>query len=146
MLEQARARLGDHAAYVVADLRDPLPGAPYCAVVSALAIHHLEDDDKRALYGRVLEALKPGGVFVNAEQVAGATPEQDAEFLEWHRVQAAALGTTEEEWAAALQRFTHDRCATTATQLRWLRELGYEDVAAPIDDRRFAVFSGRRPR
>jgi tRNA (cmo5U34)-methyltransferase len=42
-------------------------------VVSALAIHHLDDDAKQDLNARVREVLRPGGVFVNAEQVRGPT-------------------------------------------------------------------------
>jgi cyclopropane fatty-acyl-phospholipid synthase-like methyltransferase len=41
------------------------------AIVSALAIHHLEDAEKRSLFARIHERLRPGGVFVNAEQVVG---------------------------------------------------------------------------
>ena len=126
-------------------MRDPLPDGPYDAIVSALAIHHLEDADKRGLYGRVLEALAPGGLFVNADQMRGHSDEEEAAWLEEHRVMATALGTDEAEWAAALQRFTHDRHTTTGLQLDWLRELGFEDVRTAFDQRRFAVLVGRKP-
>jgi len=69
----ARAALADRARYVVSDLADPLPAGPWDAVVSALAVHHLDDPAKRALFGRLHTALAPGGLFVNAEQVAGPT-------------------------------------------------------------------------
>ena len=49
MLEQARRSLGEHACYVDADLTATLPPGPWDAVVSALAIHHLEDPAKRDL-------------------------------------------------------------------------------------------------
>jgi tRNA (cmo5U34)-methyltransferase len=74
MLEEARGKLAGTVTLHVADLRDPLPGDSFDAVVSALAIHHLQDADKRDLYARAHDALAPGGVFVNAEQVAGSTP------------------------------------------------------------------------
>ncbi len=72
---------------VVADLADPLPAGRYDAVVSALAIHHLDDAGKRDLYRRVAATLVPGGVFVNAEQVAGPTPELDRRYHKpgWRR-------------------------------------------------------------
>jgi tRNA (cmo5U34)-methyltransferase len=57
----------------VQDLRDPLPPGPFDAVVSALAIHHLTDDEKHDLYRRIVDVLVPAGVFVNAEQVAAPT-------------------------------------------------------------------------
>lgn len=57
---------------MICDLADPLPTPrPWDAIVSALAIHHLDDAAKRELFARVHAALAPGGMFVNAEQVAG---------------------------------------------------------------------------
>ena len=47
-------------------------------------------------------ALAPGGVFVNAEQVAGETPWLDAAYVERHERAARALGAGDAEWAAAV--------------------------------------------
>jgi tRNA (cmo5U34)-methyltransferase len=74
MLAQAQQLLaGREIAVAVADLRDPLPEGPFDAVVSALAIHHLDDDAKQDLDARVCEVLRPGSVFVNADEVRGPT-------------------------------------------------------------------------
>jgi tRNA (cmo5U34)-methyltransferase len=143
MLDQARAALGDRATYVVGDLRDALPDGPWDAVASALAIHHLPDADKRALFARVRDVLAPGGVFVNAEQVAGASPEEDATWLRWHEEAAKALGATDEEWTGAAERMSHDRCAPAAAQLAWLEEAGFDSAACAFQDRRFAVLVAR---
>ena len=62
MLAQARDALGaDDVTYLERDLADPLPDGPWDAVVSALAIHHLDDSDKLDLYRRIHAALGPGG-------------------------------------------------------------------------------------
>lgn len=144
MLERARGRLGEAAhTFVVGDLRDPLPAGTFDAVVSALAIHHLDDDGKRDLFARVRAALRPGGVFVNAEQVLGATPGEDAAWRTWHRDASAALGTTPDEWAAAEQRMSADRCATVADQLAWLRAAGFAVADCAFQERRFAVLVAR---
>ena len=140
MLAQARERLGERPSYVVGDLADPLPEGPWDAVVSALAIHHLDDAAKRDLFVRVRAAVAPGGVFVNAEQVAGETPWLDAVYIERHERAARALGATEAEWAAAAQRMSHDLCATVEDQLVWLRDAGFADVGCLWRDGRFAVF------
>jgi tRNA (cmo5U34)-methyltransferase len=145
MLDKARERLGDRASYVVADLGDPLPDGPWDAVISVLAIHHLDEDGKRALFARVCGALAPGGMFVNAEQVLGPTPALDAVYLARHREEALALEASEEEWAAALERMSHDRCSTVADQLAWLAEAGFTDVDCPWRENRFAVLAARRP-
>ena len=143
MLAQARERLGECGSYVVGDLADPLPEGPWDAVVSALAIHHLDDPGKRDLFARVRAALAPGGVFVNAEQVAGESAWLDAVYAERHERAAQALGATEAEWAAAAQRMSHDLCATVEDQLAWLRSAGFADVSCLWRDGRFAVLVAR---
>ncbi|MFI8801987.1 class I SAM-dependent methyltransferase [Micromonospora chalcea] len=129
---------------VHADLADPLPAGRYDAVVSALAIHHLDDEGKRALYKRAAGALAPGGVFVNAEQVAGPTPALDRRYDEVWTARITELGSDAEEIAGARQRMRHDRPATVADQCRWLTEAGLEDVDCFFKEWRFAVFGGQR--
>ncbi|MFI6328014.1 class I SAM-dependent methyltransferase [Micromonospora chersina] len=130
---------------VLADLADPLPAGRYDAVVSALAIHHLDDDGKRALYRRAAEALAPGGVFVNAEQVAGPTPDLDRRYDEVWTARITELGSDAAEIAGARERMSHDRPAPVTDQCRWLAEAGLVDVDCFFKEWRFAVFGGRRP-
>ncbi len=144
MLAQARAVLGDRASYRVADLADALPDGPWDAVVSALAVHHLDDAGKRALFARLHTALAPGGVFVNAEQVGGPTALFDDLYATCHQRRAAELGATPEQWRGARERMRHDRCASVEDQLAWLREAGFVDADCLFKDHRFAVLVGRR--
>jgi tRNA (cmo5U34)-methyltransferase len=139
MLEQARARVGAGAALMAGDLVDPLPAGPWDAVVSALAIHHLADEAKRELFARIHAALRPGGVFVNAEQVAGPTPIFDQRYRRWHAEMAAMLGASAEEWNAAQERMRLDQCTDVESQLTWLRGAGFADVDCLFRDHGFAV-------
>ena len=79
MLDRARERFGDDpsVAFRVADLATCDLEGPWDAIVSALAIHHLEQPAKKDLFARIRSALAPGGLFVNAEQVLGPTPEAE---------------------------------------------------------------------
>ncbi|MGA4729160.1 class I SAM-dependent methyltransferase [Micromonospora taraxaci] len=128
---------------VHADLADELPPGRYDAVVSALAIHHLDDAGKRVLYRRAAAALAPGGVFVNAEQVAGPTPELDRRYDEVWMQQITELGASPEEIAGSRARMRHDRPATVTDQCQWLAEAGLVDVDCYFKEWRFAVFGGR---
>lgn len=126
MLAEAQQRLGEGVLAVhVQDMAAGLPEGPFDAVISALAIHHLEDADKRVLFGRIHDVLRPGGVFVNAEQVAGPTPEL-AQLYEqtWQRM-CRELGASESELGAAIERRRHDRCTDVASQLDWLAQAGF---------------------
>jgi tRNA (cmo5U34)-methyltransferase len=126
MLAEAQQRLGERVGAVcVQDMAAPLPAGPYDAVVSALAIHHLEDEDKRLLFRRAHDVLRPGGVFVNAEQVLGPTPELAELYVRtWQRM-CRELGASEDELAASIERRRHDRCADVESQLQWLRAAGF---------------------
>jgi len=145
MLDRARSRPGlADASLVVGDLRDPLPDGPFDAIVSALAIHHLSDEQKRDLYRRVYSSLSSGGVFVNAEQVLAPSDALEGRYTRWHRAGALAAEASVEEWDAAVQRMRVDRCATVEDQLAWLREAGFADPDAPYRAYRFAVLVARR--
>ncbi len=118
MLEAARGRFaGDERIELVEhDLTEPLPAlGRFDAVVSSMAIHHLEDERKRSLYGEAFDLLEPGGVFANFEHVASATPRLHAAFFE------AIDEPLENEDPS-------DRLLDVETQLRWLREIGFDDV------------------
>ena len=146
MLNQARRRLaGRSASFAVADYATAPLGGPWQLVVSALSIHHLEDADKRALFRRIHEALVPGGLFINAEQVLAPTSALQARDDALWREQAASLGAEPEEIAAAQERMRYDRCATLEAQLAWLREAGFNDVDCAFKQWRFAVYSATRP-
>jgi len=141
MLDRARQRLRDHPAvsHVVADLRDPLPPGPFDAVVSALAIHHLDDDAKRALLPRVRAALRPGGVFSWAEQVAGPTADLERRYVERWIARCRAAGVEEGALRESLDRQAVDLHLPEGPQLHWLTEAGFCPVDLAFKDERFAV-------
>jgi tRNA (cmo5U34)-methyltransferase len=146
MLDQARARFSrdQETAFTLADYTVCPWGEKYDAIVSALSIHHLPDDAKRKLFARILAALKPGGVFINAEQILQPTPELESRARQDWLAEVRALGATEEQIAASLLRQTEDRCATIADQLRWLAAAGFTHPRCTFEQGRFAVLTAAR--
>jgi tRNA (cmo5U34)-methyltransferase len=144
MLEQARASLGERASYVSGELTAELPPGPWDAIVSALAIHHLEDPDKRELLARAHAGLSPGGVFVNAEQVAAPSAFFEQVYAEWHERRAHELGAAPAEWSSARARMAADRLATVEQQLTWLRAAGFAESDCLFKDHCLAVLLARR--
>jgi tRNA (cmo5U34)-methyltransferase len=148
MLEQARERLSplaDRVETVVADLVDPLPPGAFDVIASALAIHHLPDAGKADLYARAADALAPGGVFVNAEQVAGPTASLDERYRERWDAHTRALGADDEMLAAAAERMAIDLPSSVPAQLDMLRAAGLADVDCLFRSWRFAVLAGWKP-
>jgi len=146
MLDLARNRLGSdpNVTYTQADyVTEPIP-QQVSAVVSALSIHHLEDEDKRRVLQSVYQALRPGGVFINAEQVAGPTSELEARYRALWLHQVRALGATEQQVTDSLYRQQQDRCVDVGRQLAWMREAGFADADCWYKEGRLAVMSGTR--
>ncbi|MDQ3720260.1 MAG: class I SAM-dependent methyltransferase [Actinomycetota bacterium] len=109
-LDVRRITLREH------DLAEPLPVlGRFDAVVSSFAIHHLEHERKRSLYGEISDLLEPGGVFANLEHVASPT----------HRLHLAFFAAIDEPLD---DEDPSDRLLDVETQLGWLRELGFDDV------------------
>lgn len=130
MLAAARERFEGEAWFVDHNLMEPLPDlGSFDAIVSGFAIHHLPDERKRALYGELHERLEPGGVFLNLEHVASATPALSAEFL-------ADLGIDSDD--------PSNQLVLVETQLEWLREIGFSDVDCMWKWRELALLHGRK--
>jgi tRNA (cmo5U34)-methyltransferase len=150
MLRVARRRLAEEPARFefrnMDYARKPLPrtGGGYDLVVSALSVHHLTHGDKKELFEKVRRSLAVGGYFVNADQIAGDTPEEDGRYGEWWLRRVREAGVSEEDLAAALLRMRADRNATLAEQLGWLEEAGFEGVGCRYKDHRFAVYGGKK--
>lgn len=146
MLEQARRRLPSNhrIEYRVDDIAEAdLGGEQWNLVISALAIHHLPNEKKRDLYRRIRRALKPGGLFVNAEQVAGPHPAADERYSRVWLQQIRDLGVSEKKIEKAKERMFYDKCAPVGSQLQWLSDAGFFDVDCSFKAWRFGVLSGR---
>lgn len=79
MLGTLRARdFADRVDCVVGDFFSVALGRDYDAMISTSALHHFTPEDKVRLYKRVYDALKPGGLFINADKTC-YTPADSAE-------------------------------------------------------------------
>jgi tRNA (cmo5U34)-methyltransferase len=75
MLERARAVLpAERVQLLVRRLEDPLPAGPFDAVVSVLAVHHLDGPGKADLFDRVSAVLAPGARFVLGDVIVPEDP------------------------------------------------------------------------
>ncbi len=132
---------------------------PAHAVVSSLAIHHLDGPGKRRLYADMAAALAPGGALVIADLVAPAS--------------AAGVKLAADAWDAAVRQraleidgnldaFAEfralgwnyyadpepdpiDQPSALFDQLHWLAEAGLEAVDVHWMRAGHAIFGGRKP-
>lgn len=120
---------------------DELPGT-YDVVISSLAIHHLPDAAKAALYQRIYDVLAPGGLFVNADQVLGRTAGFDGFYRRQWRATVQQSGLPGEAIERAFERVKLDDFGTLEAQLRMLETAGFQEVDCVYKNLSFAVLAG----
>ncbi|MDF2648194.1 MAG: methyltransferase [Paenibacillus sp.] len=148
MLDIAKRRFGEtqpYMTYIAEDYSTFETSEPFDCVISSLSIHHLEDQDKHALYERIFKLLKPGGVFVNADQVQGSSPFLDQLYRSDWVAKVEATDLTSEALQAAYERTKLDKMAPLDQQLNWLRACGFIDVDCVYKYYNFVVMYARKP-
>lgn len=146
MLAVARERLQDcsNIDFVAGDVSEMEFKEKYDLIVSALALHHLPTDEhKRENYRCIFEALKTGGIFINADTVTGASEhlqnlyqEKWKEFMRLHMSEEEI----EEKWMPRHRQ--EDSPAPLSKHLHWLQEVGFQNVDVTWKYYKLAVFSG----
>ncbi len=147
MLEQAEARFAERndIVYQVVDVeRDALTGQ-YDMIISALALHHVPQSTLPRVFGKIFDVLVAGGLFINADQTLGTSPQNEQRYADMWERGARSRGATDAEIATAIERMKADQTATLEDQLLWLRNAGFAHVDCWYKDYRFAVYSGQKP-
>lgn len=133
MLEHSRRRFTeDRASLIRHNMDQPLPDlGSFDVVVSSFAIHHCRDRRKRELYAEIWQRLEPEGVFANLEHVSSPNQRIHERFLK-------AMGIRPEDEDPS------NKCLDMETQLRWLREIGFDDVDCYWKWRELALLVGHK--
>ena len=144
LLDIAKERFSDHASqfkYLVQDYRTLNGENEYELIISSLSIHHLEHEEKAALFKNIYQLLKPNGVFINVDQIHGETKMiRDYYWNHWlERVRDA--GAEEDRIQDSInRRVTFDKDATMIDQLTWLKESGFSHVDCVYKNHFVGVF------
>jgi tRNA (cmo5U34)-methyltransferase len=146
MLSVARNRFkGDNRILIKnRDNRDIPETEKFDLIVSALSVHHLSHEEKGKLYGDCFRALKPGGKFINADQVLGTTPADENYYEQTWQADVRVSGLSQHFLEEAKTRMLEDNNAPLPDQIVWLKNAGFDQVQCWYQRYRFAVFGGRK--
>lgn len=162
MIEAAKSKCGEYqnqATFIVKDfgsnnwIKSISGNIPVDVVVSGFAIHHQDDNNKQRLYKEIFDKiLKPGGVFLNIEQVASPTVEIEKMFDEFfldhmERFQQNSNSNISIEKIAEEYYKDKDQniLAPVGDQCDWLKEIGFRNVDCYFKTFELAIFGGIKP-
>jgi tRNA (cmo5U34)-methyltransferase len=115
-------------------------------IISGIAIHHLPDAEKIKLYLSIYKVLKPGGIFIFADQTSGATTEIYHKHITRWKDEAFKLGSTQQNWDMWMAHQTaHDYHSSIVWHIDHLRQAGFTDVDVIWKNLLWAVISCSKP-
>ncbi|MFF2483787.1 class I SAM-dependent methyltransferase [Paenibacillus sp. NPDC058071] len=146
MLEGARERFrqADNIHYVTGDYSNLTFSESYDIVISSLSIHHLPHSAKKKVFSTVHQLLEDGGIFVNADQVAGKQPKIDDFYKRRWLAYINESGLSKESIDASIERRKLDMNAKLEDQIKWMEQAGFGEVDCMYKHLDFAVFFGRK--
>lgn len=147
MLNQARGKFdGDERfSFAVLDALSAPLGEGWDRVISSFVIHHFPHEDKRAVFAKVAKSLKPGGIFVNVDQVQACSQAvQDIHLRLWKK-DVLAAGALPQDLEDGLRRMAEmDINAELDDQVLWLQQAGFISVEVVYRNYFYAVFVARK--
>ncbi|MDR1760456.1 MAG: class I SAM-dependent methyltransferase [Fibrobacter sp.] len=141
MLEVSRERFAglSHFDFLILDYSKELPEGRFDLIVSALSIHHLEDEDKLSLYANIYDKLTDGGYFLNLDQFNASSPAMNELYNNFWYESIEASGISPEAKASWLQRKTLDRENTIDESKSLLAKAGFKNVECIYNYLKFGV-------
>lgn len=125
------------------DIREADFGDRYDVVLAGLALHHLNVEERRALYGRLRWAINPGGLLVVREVLV----EADSRSTAWHhrlwRAFMQARGEDGDFWIG--KHWEKDHPQTLEDIFHWVKEAGFEWPACHWRQHNFAIHTAMVP-
>lgn len=147
MIKMAKSKLSsyDNIQFKIADFRDLNFREEYDAVISSLALHHLQDHEKRPFYDDIKMFLKKGGVFYNADNVLGSSFHLNQLYMDkW--IDFMLNSHTQEEidsvWLPKHRE--EDFPAPLMDHIHWLEDAGFEEVDVVWKSYMFGVYGGKK--
>lgn len=158
MIQRAKERLKGYqnTAFMQATFQDLLGGKikleTYDFIVSSMAIHHLEMDEKAHLFRHIASWLKQGGHFVDVDVVLPPSEELEEWYFDiwkdWLAHMMSQYNIQDEVPEDLIRRYkdplSMNKPDTLGDQLRALESAGFVDVDCYFKNGVFVVFGGVR--
>lgn len=146
MLAVARKRFAGcgNVFFETANYAERLPAEGFDAAISALSIHHLEDQDKIRLFRNIHDRLPVGGVFVNYDQFRASGNLMDSWYSRHWEHGLHSGGLSENDLELWRERQKLDRECSVMDEIRMLKDSGFSSAECVFCQRKFAVIAAVR--
>ena len=127
--------------FEVLDYSLGLPEQEFDAVISALSIHHLENDEKDKLFKNIYDKLPSGGIFVNYDQFCAGSVTMNRWYDTYWESLLLSSGLSENELDSWRERRKLDRECSQEEETAALKSAGFKEVKCIYCNQKFAVLA-----
>ena len=141
MLSVAKERFAglDNISYRVMDYTKELPIEDFDVIISALSIHHLENEQKQALFTEIYKKLPVKGLFVNYDQFCAETPIMSDWVNAYWEGQLMRSGLSDKDVELWKERRKLDREVSVGKEMKMLQNSGFQVIECVYSYQKFSV-------
>lgn len=141
MLNVARKRFDkiENISYQIENYIDKLPDCIFDTVISAISIHHLEDNEKEKLFTKIYDRLPQDGLFVNYDQFCAGHLKMNQWFDSFWESQLANSGLTDKDIELWKERRKLDRECSVEQEVDMLKKCNFRIVKCVYSYQKFSV-------
>lgn len=141
MLEIAKSRFSDchNLNYELKDYISNYPHGKFDLVVSALSIHHLQEDVKKNLYERIYDSLNDNGYLINLDQFNADSEDVNNFYTDCWYDFIQQNGINESDIKSWLQRRELDKENSISESIQMIKSVGFNGVECIYQYMKFGV-------
>lgn len=145
MLNLAKEKFKDeNYKYIIADYLEYEFEEKYDIIVSSLSIHHLNEEEKKKLYEKIYNSLKPKGIFINADLIKGSTDKSEELFKKMDSTYLDSQSMPEEDKKIIRKRRLLDKPSKLQDTIRYYEKIGFVDIEVYYKYYRYVVIAGEK--
>jgi ubiquinone/menaquinone biosynthesis C-methylase UbiE len=141
MLEIAKSRFSDcnNLNYEIKDYVLNFPHGKFDLIVSALSIHHMEENAKQNLYSRIYDSLNDNGYLINLDQFNADSEDVNNFYTEYWYDFIQKSGINEIDMKSWLQRRELDKENSISKSIQMIKNVGFNNVECIYQYMKFGV-------
>ncbi len=143
MLNVARKRFASikNVSYQILDYSQGLPDGDFDVIISALSIHHLENEEKIKLFSHIYDKLPEDGLFVNYDLFCAGEAVMDDWFNTYWENQLANSGLTDNDIKLWKERRKLDKECSVEEEVKMIGDCSFKSVKCVYSYQKFSVIA-----
>ena len=121
------------------------PNNHFDLIVGGFSIHHCKLNEKREIFKRIYQSLKPNGIYACSDLMIDRNSQEHTQLLKyWHEFVNKNYSNTK-KWNWLMEHYDEfDNPDDLSKQISWLRSVGFKNIDITIKDQYWTHFKAQK--